>query len=126
MKEVPFEIYRNFGAIQNVMGALVSTKYSNFKESYHVKRLSDEVEREFKHFKELHTDLLDSEAEWEDEDKKVMTNKDHIDVKLLELFATTFESKWAPVPVAIIEQVNPTPEQFTIIEHLMDPKDLEI
>ena len=33
--------------------------------------------------------------------------------------------KWAPLPVAIVEQFNPTPEQFTIIEHLMDAGDLE-
>lgn len=124
MQEVPFQIFRNFQAVQNVMGPMVNTKYGNFKESYHVKRLADELQNRYEDFKALHTTVMD-DAVWEDNDKtKDLTNKDVINEKLFELFSTTFEMKWAPLPLGIVEALNPTPEQFSVIENLMDPEDL--
>lgn len=123
MQKVPFKIFQNLQAVQSTMAPLVSTKYGDYKESYHVKRLSDELQSRYDDFKDLHQEAMKN-AEWE-EDKKTLTNKVEMDAELDELFSTKFEMKWAPIPIGIIQTLNPTPEQFTILEHLMDPGDLD-
>lgn len=125
MQKVPFKIFANFKGLNQVMGAIITTKYGDFRQGYHVKRLADELQARFDDFKKLHIDIM-AEADWEDEKKTKAKNSKYIDAQLDELFDTPFELKWAPLPVGIIERINPTPEQFTIIEYLMDPKDLDV
>ena len=127
MKEVEFGAFRHFEGLQQTMNTLVTTKYGDFKQSYFVKRFADEIEEEFKNFHKLHSETM-AEAEWskpEGDAKPEMLNKAHIDGRLTELFTTTFDMKWAPIPEAILETLNPTPEQYTVLGHFIDPIELE-
>ena len=130
MQEVPFRMFQNFRGVQMTMSAMVSQKYENFKQSYHVKRLSDELDARYKDFAGMYKKLLEDEAEFEnpeeqDQAKKTISNKEHVDAKVEELMDTTLKLKWAPVPLPIIEQMNPTPEQFTVLEFLFDSGEID-
>lgn len=121
MQKVPFRVFQSFPGLQSTMQAMVSQKYSDFKQSYHVKRLCDELQKRYSDFSHLHSEVL-KDADYDD--NKKLLNKEEIDKKLGDLLDTKIDMKWVPLDVSVVEQLNPTPEQFSIIEHLMDPKDL--
>jgi len=126
MKAVPFKVFKEFGALQATMQALNANKYDDFKQSYHVKRFSDEIEKEHKILVKMHEEVM-KDAEWEKgeeggeplENPKIL-NQEHIDIEIEKLLSTTFKMEWAPLPISILESLNPTPEQYNVLDAFID------
>lgn len=127
MKKVKMRIFSDFNNLNTTMQALRGTKFTNFKQSYHIKRLMEDLAKEHNHFMDMYNDIMKERefSEPEEGQKREVTNKEYIDKKLEDLLEVEFDCKWAPLPSTIVETFNPTPAQFTLLEHLMDERTLE-
>ncbi len=118
--EIPFQIFNNFSETSSTMAALSTTSFSKFKTNYHVKRFLSEIEKEFECYKSMQQDIMDAQK-WEGEgEDKVLTNKEEIDEKIKAMSEVKFSLKWAPLPLDVLTDLNPSPSQIGVLEHFYE------
>lgn len=132
MHQVSFKIFSHFAPLKDLLQVLATTKYDNYKTSYRIKRLIDELSQRHKDFTSLYDDIMkgakwDKVADIKDINRpRVPLNKKDLDTEIEALFETTFELQWAPLTKDVLEEIKTTPEQINVLEYLVNPKELEV